>query len=149
MFFRSELPQLTRATVVYNILLQHHFRIFSRPVVRHLSMSNSTIIYDAGAPHPALRVLEALLNPTPLGFLISVIVVLTVPILIHQYLASSSGVTTLPSILVVGPLGSGKTSLQTLASCALRHSNWRIANSTAAGMWQDCPHSYIPSTSHR
>lgn len=62
------------------------------------------------------RVAEVLLNPSPLGFAIALLVVISVPIFIHNYLASSSSVTSLPSILVVGPLASGKTSLQTLVS---------------------------------
>lgn len=84
-------------------------------------MSNPTVIISNTSVSPnhfLLKLLEVALNPSPLQFAISLLVVITIPILIHHYLASSSSITTLPSILVVGPLGSGKTSIQTLVSCA-------------------------------
>ncbi|KFY17725.1 hypothetical protein V492_00433 [Pseudogymnoascus sp. VKM F-4246] len=57
---------------------------------------------------------EALLSPSPLGFLFALIVVISIPILLHGFLSRGSGVAAPPSILLVGPSGSGKTSLQTL-----------------------------------
>jgi len=57
---------------------------------------------------------ESLLSPSPLGFLVAIIIVLSIPIFLHTYLARGSSLTTLPSILLIGPIGSGKTSLQTL-----------------------------------
>lgn len=87
-------------------------------------MSNATVVMPNSTVspiHPLLKLLEVALNPSPLQFVISLLVVIAIPILIHNYLASSSSVTTLPSILVVGPLGSGKTSLQTLVSWASTH----------------------------
>lgn len=84
-------------------------------------MSNATVIMSnttVSPNHSLLKLLEVALNPSPLQFAISLLVVIAIPILIHNYLASSGSVTTLPSILVVGPLGSGKTSLQTLVGCA-------------------------------
>ncbi|OBT46867.1 hypothetical protein VE00_01884 [Pseudogymnoascus sp. WSF 3629] len=57
---------------------------------------------------------EALLSPSPLGFLVALIVVISVPILLHAFLSRGSSVAAPPSILLVGPSGSGKTSLQTL-----------------------------------
>ncbi|KFY91202.1 hypothetical protein V500_04779 [Pseudogymnoascus sp. VKM F-4518 (FW-2643)] len=57
---------------------------------------------------------EALLSPSPLGFLFALIVVVSVPILLHAFLSRGSSVAAPPSILLIGPSGSGKTSLQTL-----------------------------------
>lgn len=95
------------------------------------NMSNATVIMSnstVSPNHPLLKLFEAALTPTPLQFVISLLAVIAIPILIHNYLASSSSVTTLPSIVVVGPLGSGKTSLQTLVSCASIHLQKGITN---------------------
>lgn len=64
---------------------------------------------------------EALLSPSPLGFLFALIVVISVPILLHNFLSRGSSVAAPPSILLVGPSGSGKTSLQTLV-CSIQPS---------------------------
>jgi hypothetical protein len=67
---------------------------------------------------------EALLSPSPLGFLVAIILVLSIPIFIHSYLARGSSLTTLPSILLIGPVGSGKTSLQTLVGFSYSRPEW-------------------------
>ncbi|PMD55283.1 P-loop containing nucleoside triphosphate hydrolase protein [Hyaloscypha bicolor E] len=58
--------------------------------------------------------LHALLNPSPLGLAIAILLAVTIPIFLHSVVFRSSGLTTLPSILLIGPSGSGKTSLITL-----------------------------------
>lgn len=60
------------------------------------------------------QIAEALLDPSPLGFFIAIIVVIAIPIVLHNILAGDSSENVLPSILLLGPIGSGKTSLQTL-----------------------------------
>lgn len=61
-----------------------------------------------------MQVAHALLNPSPFGLVIAVILALSIPIFLHAVVFRASGLTTLPSILLVGPSGSGKTSLVTL-----------------------------------
>jgi signal recognition particle receptor subunit beta len=62
------------------------------------------------------ELLHALLNPSPLGLAIAILVAITIPIFLHSVVFRNSGLTTLPSILLIGPSGSGKTSLLTLVS---------------------------------
>ena len=61
---------------------------------------------------------HALLNPSPLGLVIAVLLALSIPIFLHTVVFRASGLTTLPSILLLGPSGSGKTSLVTLVTFA-------------------------------
>ncbi|RAL59560.1 hypothetical protein DID88_006553 [Monilinia fructigena] len=57
---------------------------------------------------------HTLMNPSPLGLIITVILVLSIPIFLHSVIFRATGFTNLPSILLVGPSGSGKTALLTL-----------------------------------
>jgi signal recognition particle receptor subunit beta len=57
---------------------------------------------------------HALMNPSPLGLAIAILLVVTIPIFLHTIVFRASGLIALPSILLVGPSGSGKTSLLTL-----------------------------------
>lgn len=57
---------------------------------------------------------EAILSPSPLGLVVGILLVLTLPIFIHFFIHRPAGLTLLPSILLVGPSESGKTSLLTL-----------------------------------
>ena len=45
--------------------------------------------------------------------LITLLITLTLPVLLHYYLYKAGTVTTTPTFLVVGPSGSGKTSFVT------------------------------------
>ncbi|KAE8442123.1 hypothetical protein EG329_003829 [Mollisiaceae sp. DMI_Dod_QoI] len=54
------------------------------------------------------------MNPSPVGLIVALLLVLTIPIFLHTVVFKASGLTTLPSILLLGPSGSGKTSLLTL-----------------------------------
>ncbi|AEO69067.1 uncharacterized protein THITE_2119067 [Thermothielavioides terrestris NRRL 8126] len=58
--------------------------------------------------------LEASLTPSPAVISIGLAVVLLVPILLHFFLTATTPYTTLPSVLLVGPSGAGKTALLTL-----------------------------------
>ncbi|KAI1375806.1 P-loop containing nucleoside triphosphate hydrolase protein [Hypoxylon crocopeplum] len=60
------------------------------------------------------QLLEYTLTPSTEIFIVGAIIVLLLPILVHLYIARSTPYTTLPSILLVGPPGGGKTSLLTL-----------------------------------
>ncbi|KAI2616694.1 P-loop containing nucleoside triphosphate hydrolase protein [Hypomontagnella submonticulosa] len=60
------------------------------------------------------RPLEYILTPSFEIFVVGAIIVLLLPILVHLYIARSTPYTTLPTILLVGPPGGGKTSLLTL-----------------------------------
>ncbi|CAJ2505927.1 Uu.00g000570.m01.CDS01 [Anthostomella pinea] len=60
------------------------------------------------------RALEFLLTPSAPIFIAGAIVVLVVPILVHLFISRSTPYTNLPSILLAGPPGGGKTSLLTL-----------------------------------
>ncbi|KAG4425632.1 hypothetical protein IFR04_001329 [Cadophora malorum] len=56
----------------------------------------------------------ALLTPSPLGLIIAILLAISIPILLHSFVFRTSGLVTLPSIILIGPSGSGKTSLLTL-----------------------------------
>ncbi|KAK3939325.1 signal recognition particle receptor beta subunit-domain-containing protein [Diplogelasinospora grovesii] len=58
--------------------------------------------------------LEASLKPTPTVMLVGLAVVLLFPVLLHFILSASTPYNTLPSVLLVGPSGAGKTALLTL-----------------------------------
>lgn len=56
----------------------------------------------------------AVLNPSPVGLIVAILLAISIPIFLHSVVFKASGLTTLPSILLIGPSGSGKTSLLTL-----------------------------------
>ncbi|KAI1878026.1 uncharacterized protein JN550_000208 [Neoarthrinium moseri] len=58
--------------------------------------------------------LEYILTPSTPVFVVGALIVLLVPILVHFYISSATPYTNLPSILLIGPPGAGKTSLLTL-----------------------------------
>ncbi|MCJ1310561.1 hypothetical protein MMC25_004226 [Agyrium rufum] len=58
--------------------------------------------------------LTALLSPTPLAILFTVTLALTIPLFLHFVIYRTSANTTLPTFLLLGPAGAGKTSLLTL-----------------------------------
>ncbi|QUC19091.1 uncharacterized protein UV8b_03332 [Ustilaginoidea virens] len=60
------------------------------------------------------RIAELLLTPSIPVFLIGLVVILGAPILLHLALSSSSTYTVPPTIVLIGPDNSGKTSLLTL-----------------------------------
>ncbi|KAK3681586.1 signal recognition particle receptor beta subunit-domain-containing protein [Podospora appendiculata] len=57
---------------------------------------------------------EASLTPTPAVLTIGLLIVLLAPILLHFILSATTPYTTLPSVVLVGPSGAGKTALLTL-----------------------------------
>jgi signal recognition particle receptor subunit beta len=57
---------------------------------------------------------EASLNPSPTVILVGVAVVLLIPIFLHFIFSATTPYTSLPSVLLVGPSGAGKTALMTL-----------------------------------
>lgn len=61
---------------------------------------------------------QALLNPSPLGLIIAILLAISIPLFLHSVVFRASGLVTLPSILLIGPSGSGKTSFLTLVSSA-------------------------------
>jgi Tfp pilus assembly pilus retraction ATPase PilT len=69
--------------------------------------------------HGAL--LNYLLNPSPLGLAIAILLAISIPIFLHTVVFRASGLTTLPSILLTGPSGSGKTALVTLVCLISSH----------------------------
>jgi len=69
---------------------------------------------QATLPPPPSGLIHTLMNPSPLGLLIAILLATTIPIFLHTIVFRSAGLTTLPSILLVGPSGSGKTALVTL-----------------------------------
>jgi signal recognition particle receptor subunit beta len=58
--------------------------------------------------------LEAILTPSPAVFIIGPLIVLLAPFLLHYILHRATPYTSLPSVLLVGPSGAGKTALLTL-----------------------------------
>ena len=59
-------------------------------------------------------ILIYLLTPSTPIFLVGGLIVLLVPILVHVFVQQTTPYTTLPSILLAGPPGGGKTALLTL-----------------------------------
>ena len=57
---------------------------------------------------------EYILSPSAPVFIVGALIVFLVPILVHIFVTRSTPYTNLPSILLVGPPGAGKTSLLTL-----------------------------------
>ncbi|KAI1213557.1 P-loop containing nucleoside triphosphate hydrolase protein [Annulohypoxylon truncatum] len=60
------------------------------------------------------QALEYILTPSREIFIVGALIVFLLPILVHFYISQSTPYTALPSILLVGPPGGGKTSLMTL-----------------------------------
>lgn len=58
--------------------------------------------------------LELGLRPTPATVIVTFLIAMLLPLLLHTYLYRSAQSTQLPAILLVGPSGAGKTSLMTL-----------------------------------
>ncbi|KAK9425816.1 putative Signal recognition particle receptor subunit beta [Seiridium unicorne] len=58
--------------------------------------------------------LEYILTPSAPIFIVGALIVLIAPLLAHFYISRTTPYTSLPSILLVGPPGGGKTSLLTL-----------------------------------
>ncbi|KAI0181201.1 P-loop containing nucleoside triphosphate hydrolase protein [Hypoxylon sp. FL1284] len=58
--------------------------------------------------------LEYILTPSTEIFIVGALIVLFLPVLVHLYISRSTPYTSLPSILLLGPAGGGKTSLLTL-----------------------------------
>lgn len=54
------------------------------------------------------------MGPTPLAIGVAILLVLSVPLFLHLVIYRSTSSTTLPSFLLVGPSGAGKTALLTL-----------------------------------
>ncbi|KAK2616549.1 hypothetical protein QQS21_000592 [Conoideocrella luteorostrata] len=62
----------------------------------------------------ASQIAEMILSPSIPVFLIGILIILGGPILLHLALSSSATYTTAPTIILLGPANSGKTSLLTL-----------------------------------
>lgn len=58
--------------------------------------------------------IEVIMTPSAPVFIIGALIVLLVPIFMHLWVTKSTTYTVLPSILLTGPSGAGKTSLHTL-----------------------------------
>ena len=55
-----------------------------------------------------------MMGPSPLAIAITLVIALSVPLLLHLVIYRSTSSSTLPSFLLVGPSGAGKTALLTL-----------------------------------
>ncbi len=62
----------------------------------------------------AERWFSSLLEPSLFAIIVTALIALTVPLLLHLIIYRSSGSAALPSFLLIGPSGSGKTALLTL-----------------------------------
>lgn len=60
------------------------------------------------------RFVELVMTPSAPVFIVGGLIVLLVPILMHFWVTKSTTYTVLPSVLLAGPSGAGKTSLHTL-----------------------------------
>ena len=57
------------------------------------------------------------MSPAPLAIGVAVLLVLSVPLFLHLLIYRSVSSTTLPSFLLIGTSGAGKTALLTLVIC--------------------------------
>ena len=57
---------------------------------------------------------ELIMTPSAPVFIVGALIVLIVPILMHLWVTKSTTYTVLPSVLLTGPSGAGKTALHTL-----------------------------------
>jgi signal recognition particle receptor subunit beta len=60
--------------------------------------------------------LTAAFAPKPLTIVVTLLITILLPILLHQFLYRQAAPTALPTFLLVGPSGAGKTALLTLVS---------------------------------
>ncbi|KAI9815537.1 MAG: hypothetical protein M1827_002671 [Pycnora praestabilis] len=60
------------------------------------------------------RLISQLMGPSLLAIVVTAVVALSIPLLLHLFIYRSNSSTTLPSFLLIGPSSSGKTSLLTL-----------------------------------
>ncbi|KAL1835299.1 hypothetical protein VTK73DRAFT_5807 [Phialemonium thermophilum] len=58
--------------------------------------------------------LEFIFTPSPIVFGVGIAIIILVPIILHLLLARATPYTALPTVLLVGPSGAGKTALLTL-----------------------------------
>ncbi|KAK8095814.1 signal recognition particle receptor beta subunit [Apiospora kogelbergensis] len=61
-----------------------------------------------------IEYIEYILTPSSPVFIVGALIVFLVPIIVHIFVSRATPYTNLPSIVLVGPPGAGKTSLQTL-----------------------------------
>jgi signal recognition particle receptor subunit beta len=64
--------------------------------------------------------LTAAFAPKPSTIAVTLLLTLLLPILLHQFIYRKATPTTLPTFLLVGPSGAGKTSLLTLVRALLQ-----------------------------
>lgn len=67
-----------------------------------------------GVKDALTRFVELIMTPSTPVFVIGGLIVLLAPLLLHFWLAQSATYTVLPSVLLAGPSGAGKTALHTL-----------------------------------
>lgn len=87
---------------------------------------------------------HALLNPSPIGLIVAILLAISIPIFLHSIVFKASGLATLPSILLIGPSGSGKTSLLTLVSLAADIAVWLFANKLPVRAGHKRTNTHIP-----
>lgn len=101
---------------------QHHHSLARQSNSRHTRAIMESVPSTLPQPEPSHgALLNYLLNPSPLGLAIAILLAVSIPIFLHTVVFRASGLTSLPSILLTGPSGSGKTALVTLVCSILRH----------------------------
>lgn len=58
--------------------------------------------------------LEVIFTPSPAVFIIGITIIILIPIILHYAIGSATPYASLPSVLLIGPSGAGKTALLTL-----------------------------------
>lgn len=72
------------------------------------------LLLPSPTAHPLLRFIETIFTPSPAIIFIGIAIVLCVPFIVHLFLTRATPYTSLPTILLLGPSGAGKTALLTL-----------------------------------
>lgn len=79
-----------------------------------LPPQTTPLLLPSPSAHPILRFIETIFTPSPAIILIGLAIVLFAPFLVHLFLTRATPYTSLPTILLLGPSGAGKTALLTL-----------------------------------
>ncbi|KAI1319397.1 signal recognition particle receptor beta subunit-domain-containing protein [Xylariaceae sp. FL0255] len=97
------------------VTLQNTAAAIHEALIPSLSSDNNMPPTDSQTPLGILKdIIEYLMTPSKPVIIIGLLIVLIAPILVHLWITRATPYTSLPTILLAGPSGGGKTSLLTL-----------------------------------
>jgi len=135
LFFRHKTPAQARPAIIITT------------TTATTAQTTATTTATMAATAPALSsLLETLLSPTPTTILISLLVVLLTPVVLHTIIFRTRASTTLPTFLLLGPSAGGKTTLMT--SFASSPAETRVSQ-TSLSLECDVPANITASAKYR